>query len=66
MDAYVEPMDTWADMSELIVREAFPPSSNVRNISYFCGPMEGGIPPASETDTPAQGPRVVRQISTPG
>ncbi len=63
MDAYVEPMDTWADMSELIVREAFPPSSNVRNISYFCGPMEGGIPPAGETDTPRKALELVRQIS---
>ena len=56
MDAYVEPMDTWADMSELIVREAYPPSSNVRNISYFCGPMEGGIPPPAKP-MPRQGPR---------
>jgi uncharacterized protein with NAD-binding domain and iron-sulfur cluster len=54
MDAYVEPMDTWADMSELIGREAYPQSLNVRNISYFCGPMAGGVPPQSETDTPQE------------
>jgi uncharacterized protein with NAD-binding domain and iron-sulfur cluster len=63
MDAYVEPMDTWADMSELIGREAYPPSSNIRSISYFCGPMEGGIPPQSETDTPKQALEIVKQIS---
>ena len=63
MDAYVEPMDTWADMSELIGREAYPPSSNVRNISYFCGPMEGGIPPQSETNTPREALKVVKEIS---
>jgi uncharacterized protein with NAD-binding domain and iron-sulfur cluster len=63
MDAYVEPMDTWADMSELIEREAHPPSLNVRNISYFCGPMEGGIPPPSETDTPRKALEVVKEIS---
>ena len=63
MDAYVEPMDTWADMSELIGREAYPPSSNIRSISYFCGPMEGGIPPQSETDTPKKALEIVKQIS---
>ena len=63
MDAYVEPMDTWADMSELIGREAYPPSSNIRSISYFCGPMEGGIPPQSETDAPKQALEIVKQIS---
>jgi uncharacterized protein with NAD-binding domain and iron-sulfur cluster len=63
MDAYVEPMDTWADMSELIGREAYPPSSNIRNISYFCGPMEGGIPPQSEIDTPQKALAVVKTIS---
>ncbi len=63
MDAYVEPMDTWADMSELIGREAYPPSSNIRSISYFCGPMEGGIPTQSETNTPKQALEVVKQIS---
>ena len=63
MDAYVEPMDTWADMSELIGREAYPPSSNIRSISYFCGPMEGGIPPPSETHAPEQALEIVKQIS---
>ena len=63
MDAYVEPMDTWADMSELIAREAYPPSSNIRSISYFCGPMEGGIPPQSETETPQRALEVVKRIS---
>ena len=63
MDAYVEPMDTWADMSELIGREDYPSASNVRNISYFCGPMEGGIPPPSETKTPQDALKVVKEIS---
>jgi uncharacterized protein with NAD-binding domain and iron-sulfur cluster len=52
MDAYVDPMNTWADMSQLIPRETWPQSANVRNVSYFCGAMEGGIPSPSETDTP--------------
>jgi uncharacterized protein with NAD-binding domain and iron-sulfur cluster len=56
-------MDTWADMSELIGREAYPPSSNIRNISYFCGPLEGGIPPQSATDTPQTALEAVKEIS---
>jgi uncharacterized protein with NAD-binding domain and iron-sulfur cluster len=53
MDAYVNPLNTWADMSQLIVRENWPVSDNIRNIAYFCGPMEGGIPPPSQTTEPA-------------
>ena len=63
MDAYVEPMDTWADMSQLIGREDYPPSDNVANIAYFCGPMEGGTPPASETGTPEGALKIVENIS---
>ena len=56
-------MDTWADISELIGREVYPPSCNIRNISYFCGPMEGGIPPQSETNTPREVLKAVKEIS---
>ena len=54
MDAFVEPMNTWADMTHLLPRENWPASSNIRNIAYFCGPMEGGIPPATQTDEPSK------------
>ena len=41
---YVEPLDTWADMSQLIPRETW--SVPVQNVAYFCGVMpdseEGG------------------------
>ncbi len=63
MDAYVDPMNTWADMSQLIPRETWPASSNIRNVSYFCGPMEGGIPPQTETDTPAIALQTVKDAS---
>jgi uncharacterized protein with NAD-binding domain and iron-sulfur cluster len=45
--AYVEPLDTWADMSQLIVREDWPAEAGVANITYFCGPMQDAeqIPP---------------------
>lgn len=41
---YVEPHDTWADMSHLIPRESWP-VGEVRNISYFCNAApDGGVP----------------------
>jgi len=62
MDAFVEPMDTWADMSQLIGSENYP-AGEVKNISYFCGPMQGGIPPHSETETPERALQLVTDIS---
>ena len=41
MTAYVEPLDTYADMSHLIPREAWPAGENVENIAYFCGVHRG-------------------------
>jgi uncharacterized protein with NAD-binding domain and iron-sulfur cluster len=38
--SYVEPLDTWANMSQLIDREDWPPEAGVANITYFCGPMQ--------------------------
>lgn len=37
LTAYVEPIDTYADMSHLIDREDWPASVNVANIAYYCG-----------------------------
>ncbi len=37
--SYQEPYDTWSDMSDLIVREAWPEGYIPQNIAYFCGPM---------------------------
>ena len=40
MTAFVEPLDTYANMSHLIPREAWPPEARVENIAYFCGVLE--------------------------
>lgn len=48
LDAYLEPMNTWADMSQVLDKETWPDGS-VGQVSYFCGPMEGGIPPEQTT-----------------
>lgn len=49
VDAYQEPFDTWADMSHLIPREAWPATAAPGSIAYFCSPMRGGIPPRDAT-----------------
>lgn len=53
-DTYPEPMDTWADMTHLLPRESWPASAVPGSLTYFCGPMKGGIPPLSDTDAPAR------------
>jgi uncharacterized protein with NAD-binding domain and iron-sulfur cluster len=47
---YVEPIDTWADLSHLVDRESWPPALRPGHIAYFCGPMEGSddAPPGSD------------------
>jgi uncharacterized protein with NAD-binding domain and iron-sulfur cluster len=46
---YVEPLDTYCDMSHLIERESWPEERGVRAIGYFCGVLpddrEGGGDP---------------------
>lgn len=43
--AYVEPLDTWADMSQLIPVEAW--DVPVNNIAYFCGCMSDATAPTT-------------------
>ena len=43
---YVEPMDTWADMSQLLPLEDWPVPVN--NVAYFCGPMRDSDPASTE------------------
>ncbi|MBK9176018.1 MAG: NAD(P)-binding protein [Flavobacteriales bacterium] len=61
MDSYVQPFNTWADMSQLIVRESWP--TPVKNVAYFCGTMTGGIPPKGDTDAPARETEAVKQAA---
>ena len=51
---YAEPLDTWADMSELLPREDWP-EGGPKTILYLCGPKPGGGgPPPSDTSYPAR------------
>ena len=36
LSGWVEPFDTWSDMSPLIPRERWTPADNVQQIAYFC------------------------------
>ncbi|HMG25010.1 MAG TPA: NAD(P)-binding protein [Kofleriaceae bacterium] len=45
LDAYAEPMDTWADMTHLLVREAWPAGDLPRNLAYLCSPLPDDEPP---------------------
>ena len=54
MDAYVEPMNTWADMSFLLKRENWTEEQCPGNLSYFCGPMVGGIADRNDYGFPAK------------
>lgn len=37
---FVEPLDTWCDMSHLIEREEWAPGDSVNGIAYFCGVLQ--------------------------
>jgi uncharacterized protein with NAD-binding domain and iron-sulfur cluster len=55
LGAYVEPLDTYADMSDLIEQENWPEGHYPYNIAYFTGVIaDRGIPPSSEHGFPAQ------------
>ncbi len=62
-DAFPEPLDTWADMSQLIDRESWPKNLTPESITYFCAPMPGGIPPENALDTPKKEYDKVKQTA---
>ena len=39
LDAYAQPMNTWADMTHLVAAEDWPRESP-KHIAYFCGPLD--------------------------
>ena len=63
IDAYMEPFDTWADMSHLLPREDWsgaeaPP----RNVAYFCGAMAGSGADPNDHGLPAAADAEVNQL----
>jgi uncharacterized protein with NAD-binding domain and iron-sulfur cluster len=55
LTGYVEPIDTWADMTNLIPREGWAQPYAPRTVAYFCGPLAGPRqpPPPTERGFPA-------------
>lgn len=55
LGAFREPIDTWADMSDLIPREDWQPP-DVKSIAYFCGPWVDAnpIPPFTDHEFPSR------------
>ncbi len=49
--SYVEPTDTWADMTHLVPAEAWPQGHVPGHVAYFCGPMPAPAAYPSESDT---------------
>jgi len=50
---FTEPMDTFANMDHLLIREDWPASAAPASIAYFCGPMPDiPLPPSSDHGFP--------------
>jgi uncharacterized protein with NAD-binding domain and iron-sulfur cluster len=51
---FAQPHNTIADMSHLLPRESWPPSTGPRAVYYFCGPLSqpAVMPPRSESEFP--------------
>ncbi|PJZ51441.1 NAD(P)-binding protein [Leptospira adleri] len=52
LGSFVEPFDTWCDMSHLINRESWPDSMTPNHIAYFCGPSPPGTAPSNPLANP--------------
>ncbi|MBL8685185.1 MAG: NAD(P)-binding protein [Myxococcales bacterium] len=49
LGTFVEPIDTWAAMDQLLSKEFWPEGHEPKSVAYFCGPYDGEEPiPASE------------------
>ncbi len=60
LDAYTDPINTWAVMDQLLARESWPAGS-VQGIHYFCGQMVGGIPDRNDLHAPQQALAALQQ-----
>lgn len=49
--AYGQPMESWSDMSHVLVREQWPPAvTPPQSVVYFCGPMKNPVREPGGTD----------------
>lgn len=66
MGAYVQPLDTWSQMNQVLDRESWPEGYQPKSIHYFCGPMKDPekIPPYTDHDFPRKMHQKVYEHST--
>ena len=50
LSLFVQPYNTWSDMSQVLDRETWPPHALPKNVSYFTGAQPGPDMPPPETD----------------
>lgn len=59
-----EPINSWADMSDIILREEWPAELFPNHVGYLCGVMsDAEIPPSSQHDFPRQQLDKLRQTA---
>ena len=63
LTAYAHPLETWADMSQVLKWEVWPLGMKPGHTSYFCGPLPDPpiIPPYTEHDFPEKQKDGVKQ-----
>jgi uncharacterized protein with NAD-binding domain and iron-sulfur cluster len=65
VDAAPEPMDVWADRSDILPLEAWPKRGGPRSLQYHCGPMKGDYAarPPSDNRVPQEAKDEVKRIA---
>jgi uncharacterized protein with NAD-binding domain and iron-sulfur cluster len=65
LSGFVEPFDTWADMTHLLPRESWPAGREPRSVAYFCSvlPMPAAPPDRADASYPSRRRGEVRQTA---
>lgn len=59
--SYVEPIDTWADMTQVLDKEDWPAGDAVKNVSYLCAAAPcADVPPLDDPEYPRRQEEKVR------
>ncbi len=63
LTAYAHPLETWADMSQVLTWEEWPLEMQPGNASYFCGPLPDPptMPPSTQHSFPGERKEIVKQ-----
>jgi uncharacterized protein with NAD-binding domain and iron-sulfur cluster len=60
-----EPINSWADMSDILLREEWPGALSPNHVGYLCGVMdEAPIPPPTQHDFPEQELTKLKGVAT--